>query len=173
MALVLSGTDGVQDNSGAIVRAAAVASTSGTAVSFTSIPSWVKRVTLMLSGVSLTGTDALLVQIGDSGGVEATGYSSAVAFVGASTSGNSRTDGYVITISGNATNTYAGAITIVNISGNTWVADGGMIYESTTPTSFVMVSTGIKTLSATLDRVSVTRTGTNTFDAGTINIIYE
>jgi hypothetical protein len=127
----------------------------------------------MFSGVSLTGTDALLVQIGDSGGVEATGYSSAVAFVGASTSGNSRTDrGF--TISGNATNTYAGAITIVNISGNTWVADGGMIYESTTPSSFVMVSTGIKTLSATLDRVRITTvSGTNTFDAGTINIIYE
>ncbi len=144
-----------------------------TSADFTGIPSWAKRITVMFSGVSLTGTDALLVQIGDSGGVETTGYSSAVAFVGSSTGGNSRTDGYVITLSQNASNTLAGAITIVNISGNTWIQTGGMIYESTTPTSFVMPSTGIKTLSAQLDRVSITRTGTNTFDAGTINIIWE
>ena len=172
MPLILDGTTGVQGNSGAIVSDTAKSAT-GTSVDFTGIPSWVKRVTVMFSGVSLTGTDAILIQIGDSGGVEATGYSSAVSFVGASTSGNSRTDGYVLTVSGSATNTYAGAVTVVNIGGNTWIATGNMIYDSTTPTAFVMPSTGIKTLSAQLDRVSVTRTGTNTFDAGTINIIYE
>jgi hypothetical protein len=144
-----------------------------TSADFTGIPDWVKRITVIFNAVSLSGTDAILIQIGDSGGVETTGYSSAVAFVGSSTGGNSRTDGYVATVSGTAANTYAGAVTIVNISGNTWVATGNTIYESTSPTGFVMPSTGIKTLSAQLDRVSVTRTGTNTFDAGTINIIYE
>ena len=171
MAITLDGSN--VNTVGVINSKTAVASTSGTSIDFTGIPSGVKRITVMFNGVSLTGTDALLIQLGDSGGIETTGYSSAVAFVGASTSGNSRTDGYVITVSGNASNTYAGAITIVNLSGNTWVANGGMIYESTTPTSFVMVSTGVKTLSAQLDRLSVTRTGTNTFDAGTINILYE
>ena len=160
--------------SGSIITSmTAQASTSGTSIDFTSIPSWVKRVTVMFNGVSLTGTEALLVQIGDSGGVETTGYASAVAYVGASTSGNSRTDGYVITVSGSATNTYSGAVTIVNISGNNWIQTGSMIYESITPTSFVMLCTGIKTLSATLDRVRITNTGANTFDAGTINILYE
>ena len=156
-----------------IVSDTAVTLTTQTNVDFTGIPSWVKRITVIFNAVSLSGTDAILIQIGDSGGVETTGYSSAVAFVGSSTGGNSRTDGYVATVSGTAANTYAGAVTIVNISGNTWVATGNTIYESTTPTSFVMPSTGIKTLSAQLDRVSITRTGTNTFDAGTINIMWE
>jgi hypothetical protein len=127
----------------------------------------------MFNAVSLTGTEALLVQIGDSGGVETTGYASSVAFTGTSAGGNNRTDGYVITVSGSATNTYSGAVTIVNISGNNWIQTGSMIYESTTPISFVLLSTGIKTLSATLDRVRITNTGANTFDAGSINILYE
>jgi hypothetical protein len=160
--------------SGSIITSmTAQASTSGTIIDFTSIPSWVKRVTVMFNAVSLTGTEALLVQIGDSGGVETTGYASSVAFTGTSANGNNRTDGYVITISGSATNTYSGAVTIVNISGNNWIQTGSMIYESTTPISFVILSTGIKTLSATLDRVRITNTGANTFDAGSINILYE
>jgi hypothetical protein len=160
--------------SGSIITSmTAQASTSGTSIDFTSIPSWVKRITVMFNAVSLTGTEALLVQIGDSGGVETTGYASSVAYTGTSVGGNNRTDGYVITVSGSATNTYSGAVTIVNISGNNWIQTGSMIYESTTPISFVLLSTGIKTLSATLDRVRITNTGANTFDAGTINILYE
>ena len=172
MTLILSGTNGVQDNSGAIVRDT-VKSATGTSVDFTAIPDWVKRITVMLSGVSLSGTDNILVQIGDSGGIEITGYASAVAFLGSTTNGGARTDGFCITLSAAATNTLSGVVTIVNISGNTWLQTGSMIYESTSPTGFVMPSTGIKTLSAQLDRVSVTRTGTNTFDAGTVNIMWE
>jgi hypothetical protein len=172
MTLILSGTNGVQDNSGAIVRDTFKSAT-GTSVDFTAIPDWVKRITVMFNSVSLTGTDAILIQIGDSGGVEITGYASAVAFAGATTGGNSRTDGYVITVSGSAANTLSGAVTITNISGNTWISTGSAIYESVSPTAFVMVSSGIKTLSATLDRISVSRTGTNTYDGGSVNIIYE
>jgi len=155
------------------IKAGTSVTASSTAVDFTGIPSWVKRITVMLNGVSLSGTDNILVQIGDSGGIEITGYASAVAFLGSTTNGGARTDGFCITISASATNTMSGVVTIVNISGNTWLETGSMIYESTSPTGFVMPSTGIKTLSATLDRVSVTRTGTNTFDAGSINIFYE
>jgi hypothetical protein len=164
---------GVSTNMYPLVSGTAVTLTTQTNVDFTSIPPWVRRITVMFNGVSLTGTDALLVQIGDSGGIETTGYSSAAAFTGSSTGGNARTDGYVITLSQNASNTFAGAITIVNISGNTWVQTGNLIYESTTPTGFVVLSAGTKTLSAQLNQVSITRTGTNTFDAGTINLLWE
>jgi len=55
---------------GVIVSGTAVASTSGTSIDFTSIPSWVKRVTVMFAGVSTNGTGSYLIQIGDSGGIE-------------------------------------------------------------------------------------------------------
>jgi len=152
----------------------AQASTSGTSINFTSIPSWVKRITVMFNGVSTNGTSNYQIQLGDSGGVETTGYSSSSAFVGASTGGANSTTGLLINTSLNASNTFAGAIYISKLSGNTYVTTGSLIYESTSPTSFVVVSAGTKTLSDTLDRVRITTVnGTDTFDAGSINILYE
>ena len=169
MSLILSGTDGVQDNSGAIVRDTAKVAT-GTSVDFTSIPSWVKQVTVMLDGVSLSGTDDLLVQLGDSGGLETSGY---VARGGNATTApavavTNSTSGYPIRIAA-AGNAFIGSMVISNTTGNTWVAS----YVGHTSATSLSLGSGVKTLSATLDRVSVTRTGTDTFDAGTINIIYE
>ena len=58
-----------------ITSGTAVASTSGTSIDFTGIPSWAKRITVMFNGVSTNGTSQQLIQIG-SGSVNATGYSS-------------------------------------------------------------------------------------------------
>ena len=69
-----------------IVSGTSVASTSGTSIDFTSIPSWVKRITVMFDGVSTNGTSNLQVQIGDSGGIENTGYTAAAS--GVANSGN-------------------------------------------------------------------------------------
>jgi hypothetical protein len=174
MPLTLSGTSGVLDNSGAFVAGTAVASTSGTSIDFTSIPSWVKRVTVMFNGVSTNGTSQYQVQLGDAGGIETTGYSSAVAFLGASTGGANATTGFIINTSINSSNTFAGAVYISKVNGNTFVSTGNLIYDSTSPTSFLLPSTGIKTLSDTLDRLRITTVnGTDTFDAGSINILYE
>jgi len=83
MPITLNGTTGIVSPSvtgtpviGGLVSGTAVTA-SGTSVDFTGIPSWVKRVTVMFSGVSLSGTSSYLVQLGDSGGVENTGYLSA------------------------------------------------------------------------------------------------
>jgi hypothetical protein len=168
MALVLSGTDGVQDNSGAIVRATAVASTSGTAVTFTSIPSWVKRITLMLSGVSLSGTDNFLVQIGPSGGVETSSYSSSSIYGGSATGSGSSSSGFLL-INGSAANVISGIITLVNLTGNIWVCNG---MASSDGSTVIVYGTGVKTIASTLSPHHHSH-GTNTFDAGTINIIYE
>jgi len=157
-----------------VTSGTAVASTSGTSIDFTSIPSWVKRITVMLNGVSSNGSSGYQVQLGDSGGVETTGYSSASAYLGSSTSGANSTTGLLINNSLNSSNTFAGAIYISKLNGNTYVATGSLIYESTSPTSFVVLSTGTKTLSDTLTQVRITTVnGTDTFDAGTINILYE
>jgi hypothetical protein len=159
---------------GLLVSGTTVASTSGTSIDFTSIPAGVRRITVMFSGVSTNGSSNYQIQLGDSGGVETTGYSSSSAYVGSSTGGTNSTTGLLINTSINSSNTFAGAIYISKLSGNTYVATGSLIYESTSPTSFVVVSAGTKTLSDTLDLVRITTVnGTDTFDAGSINILYE
>lgn len=154
-------------------RGTAVASTSGTAIDFTGIPSWAKRITVLFNSVSLSATANLLVQIGTSGGVENTGYASSSAYGGSSVDGGaaSSTAGFVMR-AGAAAAAVAGSMTLHNVSGNIWTAsiagarvDGGAVSS--------IGGGGAKTLGGTLDRVRITSTSTDTFDAGSINIIWE
>ena len=172
MPLVLSGTDGVQDNSGAIVRDTAKSAT-GTSVDFTGIPSWVKRVTVMFSGVSTSGTSNPLIQLGDAGGIENTSYASqSVVMLNASGSiGAVYTTGFGVA-SGAAANVVTGIFQICLVTGTTWVFGGWHTQGSGTATTGS--SAGNKSLSDVLTQVRITTVnGTDTFDAGTINIIYE
>lgn len=151
----------------------AVASTSGTSIDFTSIPSWVKRVTVMIDGVSTSGSSPVQIQIGDSGGIENTGYLGSITSSQTGTATANFTAGYQIDNSGAAAaaSIRHGAFTLFNLSGNTWVINGSYGLSNT---SFVLIIGGSKTLSATLDRVRITTVnGTDTFDAGSINILYE
>jgi hypothetical protein len=153
--------------------ATAVASTSGTSIDFTSIPSWVKRITVMFSGVSTNGTSNILIQLG-SGSVTSSGYTSnGGRIIGATptTLGNT-TAGFIICNVQAATDTLIGNILITNISSNTWVASGSLIMTNATPAAYYVA--GNLSLSGTLDRVRLTMAnGTDTFDAGTVNILYE
>jgi hypothetical protein len=166
-----TGTVVANNVNSAIVSGTAVASTSGTSIDFTSIPSWVKRVTVMFSGVSLSASANLLIQLGDSGGFENSGYLGAGCYMinGASTVGGNYTTGFGITI-GNTNGIVHGSIVITNLSSNTWIASYSGGY-SNAAASFA--GGGNKTLSDILTQVRVTSTSTDTFDAGTINILYE
>jgi hypothetical protein len=173
----LVGTDATQTltnktiQGGAITSGTAVASTSGTSIDFTSIPSWVKRITVMFDGVSTNGTSNPQIQIGDSGGIEITGYlGTSSVLAGAGTSSQPFTSGIGIFANAAARLTY-GTIVFSNLSGNAWTASGVL---SNSDTAASIVSSGSKTLSATLDRVRITTVnGTDTFDAGSINILME
>ena len=174
MPLVLNGTTGVQDNSGAFVAGTAVASTSGTSIDFTSIPSWVKRVTVCFSGVSTSGASGILVQLGDSGGIENTGYTSTVNYLTNNTASATSTAGFVITDQGTANSIFNGILTlaVINSTTNSWVGSGTLSWTVGFTGSFLFG--GSKSLSAVLDRVRITTVnGTDTFDAGSINILYE
>jgi hypothetical protein len=136
---------------------------SGTSVDFTGIPSWAKRITVMFSDISLNATDDILVQIGDSGGIETSGYTS-----GSNAQVNS-TAGYIARL-GVTSRILNGAMYISNINSNSWVS----IHTANITTATDIYGGGTKTLSSTLDRVRVTSvTGASIFDAGTINISYE
>ena len=147
-----------------------VQNASGTAIDFTGIPSWTKRITVMFNGVSTSGASGLLIQLGDSSGVENTGYiSHSRYFTETSTNGTSSTNGILID-SILATSIISGSVSIINISGNSFIATG-TVQKSTIASNTIQ---GSKTLSAILDRIRITTVnGTDSFDAGSINILYE
>lgn len=155
-----------------ITSATAQTTTSGTFKDFTGIPSWVKRITVMFDQVSTNGSSNWLIQLGDSGGIENTGYISSGTFTGPGVGGASYTTGFGLLI-GSSTHVLSGSVVITLLNGNTFVAFGG-VSGSGTAASYIYGTAGTKTLSATLDRVRITTVnGTDTFDAGTINILYE
>ena len=154
-----------------ITSGTAQASTSGTSIDFTSIPSWVKRITVMFAGVSTSGSNNYLIQLG-SGSVATTGYATR-AFRDA-TNAATATNGFLLTAANNANvSTFGGIATISNVTGNSWVftsilADNG---NGNNDYAGGYLSTS---LSGTLDLVRITTVGgTDTFDAGSINILYE
>lgn len=145
-------------------------SASGTAVDFTGIPSWVKRITVMFSGVSTNGTSNPLIQVGDAGGIETTGYDAKSSINGsASSAGASYTTGFGI-LSSLAVNTFSSSLQISKLDGNVWVLSGVLAGTGNN----TLQCAGVKTLSDTLTQVRITTVnGTDVFDAGTINIMYE
>jgi hypothetical protein len=155
----------------AITAGTAVASTSGTSIDFTGIPSWVKRVTVMFQGVSTNGTSNIIIQLGASS-FSTSGYvsnSSGVTSVGGTTQ---YTSGFGISNDNQAATLFYGASTISNISGNIWVVQG--VVGTGTNGKTAMTGGTSPALSGTLDRVRITTVnGTDTFDAGSINILYE
>lgn len=158
---------------GQLVSGTAQNSTSGTSIDFTSIPSWVKRITVMFSIVSTNGTSNVLLQLGTSGGIQATGYNATGSGIDTTTAATSSyTTGFGIR-QGAASNNLSGSIifTLLNSSTNLWTAFG-TVGSSANSANFLV--SGDKTLSATLDRVRITTVnGTDTFDAGSINILFE
>ena len=162
---------GVATNIYPLVAATAQASTSGTSIDFTGIPSWVKRITVMFNGVSTNGTSNYLMQIG-SGSVETTSYRSTVVglFNTAAVTASSPTAGFALTVSTTASELLTGHVVITILSGSTWVCSGNM-YKTD---GNIYTTAGSKTITGTLDRVRITTVnGTDTFDAGSINILYE
>lgn len=154
-----------------ITSGTAVASTSGTSIDFTSIPATVKRITVLFSGVSTNGTSIIQLQLGDSGGIETTGYTSG-AWLSNTTNTNSTT-GLIISGTNAANYLFDGIMTLclVNASTNKWSFSSTM---SGSVSGINSMGGGSKSLSATLDRIRITTVnGTDTFDAGSINILYE
>lgn len=163
-----TGTIAVQGVSTNIVSGTAVASTSGTSIDFTGIPSWAKRVTIMFNEVSTNGASNRLIQIG-SGSVQSTGYLSTGSFISTAVNTTSSTAG-VVMWDDSAAYVLSGHMVLTNVSGNIWVAS----HVGKVSTAQQAIGGGSVTLSGTLDRVRITTVnGTDTFDAGTINILYE
>ena len=164
------GTTTVAAPSNIIKSGTAVASTSGVAIDFTGIPSWAKRVTVMFNGVSTNGTGIPLVQIG-SGSIISSGYLGSGSSISSGVGSTNFTTGFGIGGTATAAFTRYGTGTLINVSGNVWVFSAVMAQGDSAQT---LTSGGSVTLSGILDRIRITTVnGTDTFDAGSINILYE
>ena len=153
-----------------ITQGTAVASTSGTSIDFTSLPAWVKKITVMFNSVSTNGSSFIQVQLG-SGSFTTSGYYSAASDISTIVSTSTSTTGLLFTKNGAAADIRLGAMTITNISGNIWISTATSVLTNAAVSN---VSAGNITLSGTIDRLRITTVnGTDTFDAGTVNIIYE
>jgi len=145
----------------------AVNSTSGASIDFTGIPSWVKRITVMFNNVSTNGTSLVQIQLGSSSGITNSGYA---GFTQSSGAGQSSSTGFVLDTSGSASYVRYGSVVLTNITANTW-AIMGTVGPLTT---FVAAIGGAVATPNPVNTVRITTVnGTDTFDAGSINILYE
>ena len=155
-----------------LVSGTAVASTSGTSIDFTGIPSWAKRITVMFQGVSTNGTSVVQIQLG-AGSVTTSGYLGASSAYGGGSTGSvaNFTTGFGVGNFNSASNVRHGALILNNLSGNIWSCNGTITLSDSAGAGS---SAGTISLGGTLDRVRITTiNGTDTFDAGSINIMYE
>ena len=159
-----------------LISGTSQASTSGTSIDFTGIPSWVKRITVMFNGVSTnyTGSANIVLQLGTSGGIQTTSYAgSAGYFVNAGASAVANYTNGLNVYTTTASCTFSGVITfaLLDPSSGLWVGS----YSLGRGDGVAVHSGGAtKTLSGTLDRIRITTSnGTDAFDAGSINILYE
>ena len=156
--------------SGTWTYTSSVATTSGTAFDFGSLPAGITDIELILNGVNTSGTDSLLIQIGTGSTPVTTGYANS----GSGTIGNSA---WISSTSGwpmftNASNRdVTGILRAVRL-------DGGNIWTSTHLGSSVNASLGPAgggslSLGGALGVLRLTRTGSNTFNAGTVYLRYK
>ena len=165
----VSDTDAIQRQQ-KITLGTSVATTSVTSIDFTGIPSWVKRITVMLNGVSTSGVSPLQVQLGSVSIDTTSTYISTGVYLGASTAATSSTTGLLVTGATAAASAISGAGTISLQDSLKWVS----AFNGRSETTHMMIGAGSKTLSGTLDRIRLTTVnGTDTFDAGSVNISYE
>lgn len=178
MSLTLNGSAGVTTNSGAVydgISSGTAVSASGTSIDFTGIPSWVKRITVMFDSISLNGAGEYLVQLGTSGGYVTSGYSSGCGYNQGSnvTRYATNTTGFLFTWDHAAASNLTGTIHLHNITANTWVASGNSFSPSGGATG-TYNNAGSIALSGTLNSLRLLSTvGTDSWDAGNINILYE
>jgi hypothetical protein len=157
-----------------LTNGTAVTLTNQTAVDFTGLPSWVKRITFMFNGLSLSGTDGPIVRLGYGGTPTyvTSGYGGGSQSLSTAPASGAEQPGNAFNIqSFNAANTLIGTMTIVLLDAttNTWIS-ATTLYNTSTSMSW---TNGTVSLSGTLTALRLTRTGTNTFDAGKVNILYE
>jgi hypothetical protein len=172
----ITGVNSVNGNTGAVTINTLTASSvqtapgSATPIDFTSIPSWVKKITVMFQGFSTGGTSDICMRLG-TGSTPTYATSGYVGQANQISAFTSFSTSFLINTNVAAANLHSGIITFANINSNTWCGSGILMPNTGNNGVF---SGGYITLSAALTAVRITTVnGTDTLDAGSINILYE
>ena len=148
---------------------------SGAIIEFTGIPSWVKRITIILNDVSVNGSANLDLQIG-SGSYAESGYDTLCAYLGgAGSSVVAFSGGFGIIVSGNGAQRCSGRYTLDLVGGNKYIGSGVFHLHQVAVAQYMLHGAGSSpTLAGPIDRVRINVIGgAIPFDAGSINIMYE
>jgi len=152
---------------------------SGTSITFSGIPSTARMIVIGTDDLSFTGAGNpnLKVELGDSGGIETTGYKATAVYLStntgeASPGGQNFTDAFVASWQPNQSNSVHNQmiLTCLNSSTNTWNFSN---LASAYPSGYIQCGAGVKSLSDTLTQIKISYSGGQSFDAGTINIMYQ
>lgn len=164
---------------GVLTSGAVITPTTQTTIDFTNIPSWAKRVTINYSAVSLSSTTPdYWVQLGygTTPTFENTNYANGAVFINSANIvtyiTNITTAFTVARALAAVTDVISGAIVLTNLSGNTWSMMGVL---GRSGNNGVTYTSGAKTISGgALSAIRLTTsTGTDQYDAGSVNILYE
>ena len=175
MAVIINGDAGVTTTSGAqynsLQRGTAASPAIGSSIEF-AIPSWARRITLILAGASTTGSATCIVRLGTASGVVTSGYVGGITVAGSSVSTANNTSGIGGFSTSAGATTVTGQFVISNVSGNIWVSNGMVYRNGETSSSY---SNGFLDLGVSpLTSVALVVSGFfGAFDAGTVNVIYE
>jgi hypothetical protein len=165
--------DGSNLTTNGVINRSTAQSASGTSVDF-SIPIGANRITVMLTGVSTNGTSGFRFQLMVGGVAVTTNYTATqpvISGTAITTAPATITNGFACPTVGTGSSTH-GQIVLCSLNTSTWVANG-LFYDSN-PTERVTISVGRASSVGTVDGIRVTTSGgTDTFDAGSINILYE
>lgn len=147
--------------------------TSGTAFTFTGIPDTANEIIVIFDNVGVSGSDSLLVQLGTSGGVVTSGYTNSVTlFMSTGGSSLSSAAGFPILLASDS-RSFSGTMRLTRISGDKWVSDHTGTSSISGGAGTVSLGGGVSPdLGAAADRVNITRTGTNTFDTGSVTVAW-
>ena len=146
-------------------QAAQQATTSGTAKDFTGIPAGVKMIVVGFSDVSLDSTDELLIQLGDAGGFETSGYLDKSGRIGV---GGYVTGAGFLLKAASASEISSGQmiLTLQDAATYHWSSQHGFASD------YAVAGGGRKLLSAELTQVRFTVDGSGDFDAGSVSLMY-
>lgn len=153
---------------------AAKNTTSGTSVEFspsdgTGIPSWAKRVTVILFGVSTSGAQGFKMQAITSGGVVTSGYTCVSIYASNGINAAPWSDRFFDT--GSSASTLAsGRIECLNVGGNNWIESASICRFNDNANQLV---TGSAALSNQMIGIRLSTNGADTFDAGSVALLIE
>lgn len=165
----ISKADGTSVKNTGFIIGTPQSTTSGTTKIFTGIPAGVKQINFNFDNLSLNGTNSILINIGDSGGIETLGYDSVSIDIAASGIltyfGNT---GFAL-YSDSSSSDFNGnfSLFLLNETLNTWVSSHNFYKGS----SDISTGSGRKSLSSTLSQLQISGNGSS-FDGGEINISY-